>query len=276
MPRFWIPFVEQCVRLAKAGEVWDLGGGVRGAWGNCLLPFTNEYYLTEPHGGAATDGGAVSLAESLAESLARQFARAKEDAAPRQLPWVFLLPNEGVNTLGFGETDAVAAREGLAPFVLLAEMTGDVSTLAPPRRPLPALRMERIVDRAGCALGMGINLDAYAMPRDFLESTVDAGMFYARPDRDFGYLAYDGEVPVSTAEVVELDGWLYVAAVATAPGQQRKGYAEAVMRYALEQASQALGITRTALDASEMGAPVYAAMGYKRTGAEWRVYGLPH
>jgi hypothetical protein len=37
-----------------------------------------------------------------------------------------------------------------------------------------------------------------------------------------------------------------------------------------------LGITRTSLDATAMGAPVYARMGYARTGERWTMYAEPH
>jgi len=44
-----------------------------------------------------------------------------------------------------------------------------------------------------------------------------------------------------------------------------KGYAEAVMRHAAEQAQAAMGFERIVLHASDMGRPVYAAMGFEGT-----------
>lgn len=93
---------------------------------------------------------------------------------------------------------------------------------------------------------------------------------------EFGYLALVDGVPAATADAVLHDGWLYVAAVATHPDYRRRGLAEAVMRRALEEAMRATGVTRTALDASAMGAPVYKAMGYEPTGEIWRAFSLPH
>jgi hypothetical protein len=44
------------------------------------------------------------------------------------------------------------------------------------------------------------------------------------------------------------------------------------MRHALSTASSQLGITRTSLDASDAGAPLYNQMGYEFTGETWGVY----
>ena len=55
---------------------------------------------------------------------------------------------------------------------------------------------------------------------------------------------------------------LAVALVATAPAQRRRGYAEAVMRRALEVAASTHGDCPTVLHATDAGRPIYARMGY--------------
>ncbi|MBM3764667.1 MAG: GNAT family N-acetyltransferase [Acidobacteria bacterium] len=117
---------------------------------------------------------------------------------------------------------------------------------------------------------------AYGMPEIVTESVMETDAYFSRPDNEFGYVAYDGDVAVSTATVIAIDGWLYVALVATDPAHRQKGYAEAVMRHALSVASIELGITRTALDASAMGAPVYERMGYRFTGERWSMFVPAH
>jgi predicted N-acetyltransferase YhbS len=59
-----------------------------------------------------------------------------------------------------------------------------------------------------------------------------------------------------------VDGHRYVALVATEPGQQRRGFGEATMRQALENAARAHGETPTVLHATDAGRPVYERMGY--------------
>ncbi len=259
---FWSRFIDRIVRQAKNPYIGEVTPGLGAWWGNSALPFMNEYVLQ------ATPREASEYRAYLEAALA--------DAAPRGLPWIFVAPKQGVCAESFAALDAEAGAVGMQGFLTIAEMTADARRLLPPRRALPEMEFERIASRAAIETALRINLEAYAMPLEILASTVEAGMFFADARREIGLIGrVDGEA-VSTAGVVELDGWLYVYLVATAPGQQRKGYAEAVVRKALALAAEEWGVTRTALDASEMGAPVYRAMGYEETGGGWRALGPAH
>ena len=81
-----------------------------------------------------------------------------------------------------------------------------------------------------------------------------------------GVVGYVNDVPVSTASVVAVDDIAYVALVATRPDRQGRGYAEAVMRHALQQARADWGVSRTILHATPAGQPVYTRMGYADAG----------
>ena len=59
-----------------------------------------------------------------------------------------------------------------------------------------------------------------------------------------------------------MPGTVYIAMVATLPGQQGKGYADTVMRHAIAQGRQTSGAASTTLHATAVGEPVYRAMGY--------------
>ena len=67
--------------------------------------------------------------------------------------------------------------------------------------------------------------------------------------------------PTSGAAVLMVDGCRYVALVATAPAHRRRGYAEAVMRRALEVAASAHGECPTVLHATDAGRPIDARTG---------------
>ena len=60
-----------------------------------------------------------------------------------------------------------------------------------------------------------------------------------------------------------VDGIRYVALVATNPDHQRRGYAEAAMRRALEMAAAVHSDALTVLHATEAGRPIYERMGYR-------------
>ena len=68
--------------------------------------------------------------------------------------------------------------------------------------------------------------------------------------------------PVACAAVMMVDGYRYVALVATEPAWQRRGYADAAMRQALADAAAVHGERPTVLHATEAGRPVYERMGY--------------
>jgi ribosomal protein S18 acetylase RimI-like enzyme len=51
--------------------------------------------------------------------------------------------------------------------------------------------------------------------------------------------------------------------VATLPGHQRRGYGEAVMRFALNEANRDLGMERSILQSTPAGLRLYRRMGYR-------------
>ena len=67
----------------------------------------------------------------------------------------------------------------------------------------------------------------------------------------------------SCAAVLMVDGYRYVAMVATDPARQRRGHGAAVMREALEVAARRHGRVPSVLHATAAGRPVYERMGYR-------------
>lgn len=78
-----------------------------------------------------------------------------------------------------------------------------------------------------------------------------------------GYVGFLNGTPVTTTATVTEANAVGVYSVATLPQYQRRGLAETIMRFALEQARQASGIERTVLQSSAMGLRLYERMGYK-------------
>jgi ribosomal protein S18 acetylase RimI-like enzyme len=104
-----------------------------------------------------------------------------------------------------------------------------------------------------------LNAQAYHMPAEAFECIANMRLWH--PD-SYAYVGYLDGKPVSCAAALPVAGTVYIALVATLPEAQGKGYAETVMRQAVTQGQQAMGTKRTTLHASEMGFPVYRAMGY--------------
>ena len=255
MNQLWADFLRYAARQSKVGSVRALPG-LEAAWVNSTLPFCNGTFFTAAPADAA--------------DLVQQLEAAKADAAPHSLPWALFTYDPyltGVTT---------PADSGFARMMGVRVMTADIALLPAPRHPLPALEFRRVKDDGSAKHALEINMQAYGMPSEITESVLATGAFFGNPLTDFGYVAYRNGAPVSTASAILIDGWVYVALVATMPGHQKKGYAEAVMRHALQQAAEATSVTRTSLDATDAGAPLYAQMGYTETGETWGMWMLAH
>jgi ribosomal protein S18 acetylase RimI-like enzyme len=147
---------------------------------------------------------------------------------------------------------------GLTPMLPLTGMRAE--RLAPATRFPEGLLLAVPGDDDSCTAVFDVNAAAYGVSLDACKPT------YGKPAFWSGHVPALGRVdgtPVASAAVFMVDGHRYVALVATMPEQQRRGYAEAVMRHALDVAATTYGEKPTFLHATDAGRPVYARMGYQ-------------
>ncbi len=166
--------------------------------------------------------------------------------------------------------EALVQEHGLAPAMAMTGMETD--QLLPPRRPPATLEIRRVADEATARDLAMLNAHAYGMPPELFECIANLRLWHAD---SYGFVGYAGGQPVSTASVFPVEGTVYVALVATSPEAQGKGYAETVMRHAVTQGQHAMGTTRTTLHATDLGQPVYRAMGYM-AGPRLILVAAPH
>jgi GNAT superfamily N-acetyltransferase len=138
-------------------------------------------------------------------------------------------------------------------------MTGMRAATVAAAPTVPGLQLTVPHDDTGCAAIVDVNGLAYGMDLEASKTTIGSRTFWKHHFPVVGVA--DGK-PVSCAAVLMVDGHRYVALVATEPGQQRRGFGDAAMRRALENAAKARGETPTVLHATEAGRPVYERMGY--------------
>lgn len=148
--------------------------------------------------------------------------------------------------------------QGLRHSVDLPGMVAE--RLEHPVRPLPTLDVRRVEDGrvrdAFCAIGSL----CFHVPPTWFNQVFDN----TRVWQDFaGYVGYYDEEPVSTAAIVIGGDALGVYNVATVPSQQRKGFGEAVMRQALEDARWRSGVERVVLQSTAAGFKLYERMGFR-------------
>jgi len=222
------------------GAAIEHSKGVATMFAHVPLPFLNLSMPDCPLANAEALRGALGVVRERAKSCAHGSLLALCE------PWV---P---------AEWEQVALEEGFAMALNMTGMAAD--HLLPPRRALPELAYRRVSDETTARDLAMINAQAYGIPADLFECMCNLHLWHAD---SFGYVGYSGEKAVTSAAVFPVCGTMYIALVATVPESHGKGYAEAVMRHAIEQASRAMGPARMTLHASDMGRPVYRAMGFE-------------
>ena len=179
-----------------------------------------------------------------------------EWAADKNVPWLFVVTHEALQP----GVDAASALDncGLATMM---PMTGMLASRISPGAPAPeSIELEVPQDDRGCSAVLDVNSLAYGMDLDAGKELIGTRSFWTGHVPVLGLV--DGK-PACAAAVVMVDGYRYVALVATDPAHQRRGYAEAAMRLALEVAGRQHGERPTVLHATDAGRPIYQRMGYE-------------
>jgi GNAT superfamily N-acetyltransferase len=191
-----------------------------------------------------------------AEVLGTRGCEACEWAAVQSVPWLLAVTHEQLEP----DIDAAATLEacGLTAVMPLTGMTARTVAAAPD---VSGLQLTVPESDSGCAAIVDLNGLAYGMDLGASKDVIGSRTFWKDHFPVVGVA--DGK-PVSSAAVLMVDGYRYVALVATDPGQQRRGFGDATMRRALENAASAHGEAPTVLHATEAGRPVYERMGYSR------------
>jgi GNAT superfamily N-acetyltransferase len=199
---------------------------------------------------------AILTQQSISASGLGSFGRtACEWAAETPAPWFFVVTHEHIEP-GVDAT-AILGECGLGAALPL---TGMFATHVPPGASAPTgLQIEVSDADAEYATLVDINSAAYEMDLESAKVVLGRQAFWKDHVAVLG--SVDGAA-ASGAAVMMVDGCRYVALVATAPAHRRHGYAEAVMRRALDVAASTHGERPSVLHATDAGRPIYERMGY--------------
>jgi GNAT superfamily N-acetyltransferase len=190
------------------------------------------------------------------DMLRDQARRTCRFAAEQNVPWLLIATHEcfapGV------DATAILDECGLAPIMnftgMRAEHVSRLETIP------PGLDLAEAADDAACASILDVNGVAYAVDLSPSNAALGRRSFWKSHCAILGRT--DGKPSCSTV-VFLIDGIRYVAFVATDPAHQRKGYAAAAMRYALDLAAARHGESPSVLHATDAGRPIYERMGYR-------------
>ena len=226
----------------------DLGDrpGLSISWADSAFPFWNAIFLNEE----------LDDSEVLASRLhdAALYMRQKRHAG---LIYIF---ESSLSPSTKGKLPQILKSTGLEPALPITGMAGDLFPLSAPSH--PTLRIHRVTDEAGLLAYAQVNCAAYGFPLEAAQTALKGSELWKQ---SFTYMGYENGRPVTTASAIVNDGTLYLALVATIPEARGNGYAEAIVRHALQNAHQATGLTRSILHATDAGFPVYKRVGYHAT-----------
>lgn len=176
----------------------------------------------------------------------------------RGLEWAYWVCEDWLEERVRRRSRKVFDKHGLRHSVDLPGMVAE--RLLPPVRPLPRLTVQRVCNAATRDAFCSIGSTCFNVPISWFREVFEpAGVW----ERFAGYVGYAGGEAVSSAAVVFAEGMAGVYNVATVPGHQHRGYGEAIVRHALEEARKEHGVERTILQSTRAGYALYERMGYK-------------
>jgi GNAT superfamily N-acetyltransferase len=219
------------------------GSEIATRWANIDFRFYNALCLT------AELCGERALVQTVCEGI--DFMRA------RPYPGWMVVTRESLSDTAQNALSSLIVSMQLASMPATG-MAGEILPLE--ERVIPNLRFERIGNDDTVITFAELNCLAYGFPVEVGRSVIGANTFWC--EHAYGFIAYDGELPVATATGIVCGASIFLFLVATRPEAQRKGYADAVIRRALNAAHAATGIRRTSLQATDAGRPVYRRLGY--------------
>jgi GNAT superfamily N-acetyltransferase len=216
-------------------------------WNASSFPFWHAVFLTEQ----------IADAEPLAQRIheAAEYIRMKGESG---LLWVC---EDYLEEPALEDLRSIIRKERLEPALTATGMAGEILPLTCHSH--PALRVERVVEAKQLIDYADINSEAYGFPIEWGRSGLGGSKLWKTAF--YSYLGFEGDRPVSAASAVVNDGIIFLALVATRPAAQNKGYAEVVVRHALQAAHEATGLIKTVLHATDAGFPVYRRVGYHKT-----------
>ncbi|MBZ5584161.1 MAG: GNAT family N-acetyltransferase [Acidobacteriia bacterium] len=176
----------------------------------------------------------------------------------RGLEWAYWVCEDWLEPRARRRSREVFERQGLRHSVDLPGMVAE--RLAPPVKPLPEIEVRRVRNGPSRHAFCGIGSTCFHVPIAWFYEVFDGERVW---DRFAAYVGYHQGQPVSTAALVMGGGAVGVYNVATLPEYRRRGYGEAVMRRALEEARREHGIERSILQSTPAGFRLYERMGYR-------------
>jgi GNAT superfamily N-acetyltransferase len=148
--------------------------------------------------------------------------------------------------------------------------TGPALALARTLAARPSLRLERIGGKAaGRAMDVArVLVDAFGVEHDRIPALAAESLAAARRPGGATLLLLDGDVPVSSARRVTVDGATYLSSIGTIPTQRGRGYGSLITALAITEAlAEGTDLVHLLADAMvDDAARIYERIGFEPIG----------
>src|SRR5258708_22793053 len=138
-----------------------------------------------------------------------------------------------------------------------------------PKRVVPGLDFRQVDDRQTRFHFTEVVATVFALPFAVAERVYGSSSIWKSDMK--GYVGYLAGKPLTIACSVVGGEAIGIYSVGTIPDYQGRGYAEAVMRFAVGEGTRATGLERTGLQTTRAGMRLYKGMGYEQV-TEFRDY----
>jgi GNAT superfamily N-acetyltransferase len=193
------------------------------------------------------------------EDLGRRLKLAWEVLGAQGGRWAFWACADRMAGDFQGRTARMFRRFGLAPVLRHPALYCDAMTAA--SADPPPLEYRTVEERAARTDFSRINSHAFRIPFAWCQELYDIDALWGR---DFtGYVGYAGGRAVCCAATLAAAGVIGVYSVATLPGEERKGYGEAITRHVVAAAQRETGLARSILQSTREGLGLYQRLGYR-------------
>jgi GNAT superfamily N-acetyltransferase len=192
------------------------------------------------------------------EDMEHRLASAASFFKARRLPWSFWICEDWLAWSARRSLVSSCESFGLHPVTEMPGMVAD--SLREPKRSPTRLDVRRAADPIAMEHFRSIGSVCFHVPPSWFREVFDDAM----PAREFVcWVGYCESRPVATAATVVYDGVIGVYNVATVPDERSRGYAEAITRFAIAEASRQSRLTRVILQSTAQGERLYKRLGFR-------------
>jgi ribosomal protein S18 acetylase RimI-like enzyme len=145
-------------------------------------------------------------------------------------------------------------------------------TTPSPTRALPNVTFSQVTDMASRMAFCHINSAAFELPLTIVRDVYgdDEAWHHALS----GWVAFSGAEPVATAATLADEHSVGLYSVGVVPRARHRGFAEAITRHAIEQATRHTSVNRIILQSSPSGYRLYRRLNFREV-TRFLVYSAP-